>query len=193
MDSRDSTRSSLISSTSGAQRVEILQPRDVVGSHGQGERLVDLDQPSDHHSSRSTDHLRPSEALLDALPFALTDLVANVSRGPAIDGAVCLYEPLGVVGLVRSDGDVLFAHRIRGHEAQEVEVSAEGLMLLKGYDKLQEEEADWLSGCLLLPRDALLAIKKRRLDDAAAAVEYGVSMRMLSYRMAMTGVKRQFA
>ena len=85
------------------------------------------------------------------------------------------------------------AHRIRGHEAQEVEVSAEGLMLLKSYDKLQEEEADWLSGCLLLPRDALLAIKKRRLEDAAAAVEYGVSMRMLSYRMAMTGVKRQFA
>ena len=93
MDFRDSTRSSLISSTSGAQRVEISQSRDVVGNHGQGERLVDFVQPSDHHLSHSTDHLRPSEALLDALPFALTDLVANVSRGPAIDGAACLHEP----------------------------------------------------------------------------------------------------
>ena len=85
------------------------------------------------------------------------------------------------------------AHRIRGHEAQEVEVLAEGLMLLKSYDRLQEDEADWLSGCLLLPRDALLAIKKRRLDEADAATEYGVSMRMLGYRMARTGVNRQFA
>lgn len=85
------------------------------------------------------------------------------------------------------------AHRIRGHEAQEVEVSVEGLMLLKSYDKLQEEEADWLSGCLLLPRDALLAIKRRRLEDATAATEYGVSLKMLSYRMARTGVNRQFA
>ena len=61
------------------------------------------------------------------------------------------------------------------------------------YDKVQGEEPDWLSGCLLLPREALLTIKRQSLDDAAAAMEYGVSSRMLSYRMAMTGVKRQFA
>ena len=82
MDSRDSTRSALISSTSGAQRVEISQSRDVVGSHGQGERLVDLVQPSDHHLSHSTDHLRLSEALLDALPFAqmATDLRVDAPK-----------------------------------------------------------------------------------------------------------------
>lgn len=84
------------------------------------------------------------------------------------------------------------AHQIRGHEAQEVDVSSEGLMLLKSYEKLQEEEADWLAGCLLLPRDALISIRKRRLDPAQAAIEYGVSARMLTYRMAMTGVNRQF-
>ncbi|HUW98183.1 MAG TPA: ImmA/IrrE family metallo-endopeptidase [Acidiferrobacter sp.] len=84
------------------------------------------------------------------------------------------------------------AHRIRGHEAQEVDVSAEGLMLLKSYEKLQEEEADWLSGCLLLPREALISIKKRRLDPASAANEFGVSVRMFNYRMTMTGVSRQF-
>ncbi len=85
------------------------------------------------------------------------------------------------------------AHRIRGHEAQEVEVTEAGLMMLSSYDKAQEEEADWLSGCLLLPREALIAIKRRGLEDALAATEFGVSMRMLAYRMAMTGVKRQFA
>lgn len=85
------------------------------------------------------------------------------------------------------------SHRIRGHGAQEIDVSDEGLMLLQSYDKLQEEEADWLAGCLLLPRGALVSIKKKRLDPAKAASVYGVSQRMLSYRMAMTGVAKQFA
>ena len=84
------------------------------------------------------------------------------------------------------------AHRIRGHEAQEVDVSAEGLMLLKSYEKLQEDEADWLSGSLLLPREALLSIKKNGLEPKAAAAKFGVSIRMLKYRMAVTGVNRQF-
>jgi len=66
-------------------------------------------------------------------------------------------------------------------------------MLLKSYDKLQEEEADWLSGCLLLPREALISIKKRNLDLTHAASLFGVSQRMLTYRLATTGVNRQFA
>jgi len=85
------------------------------------------------------------------------------------------------------------SHRIRGHEAQEVHVSEDGIMLLKSYDKAQEEEADWLSGCLLLPREALIHIKRNKLPDAEAATRYGVSQKMLSYRFAMTGVNRQFA
>lgn len=85
------------------------------------------------------------------------------------------------------------AHIIRGHAAKEVDISSEGLMLLKSYDKVQEEEADWLSGCLLLPREALVTIRSRGLDDSAAANEYGVSIQMLNYRMARTGVTRQFA
>lgn len=85
------------------------------------------------------------------------------------------------------------SHRIRGHEADEVAITEEGLMLLKSYDKAQEEEADWLSSCLLLPRDALISIKRRKLSDPVATAEYRVSIRMLNYRMAMSGVNRQFA
>jgi Zn-dependent peptidase ImmA (M78 family) len=84
------------------------------------------------------------------------------------------------------------SHRIRGHETQDIEVSAEGLILSGSYDKKQEEEADWLSGCLLLPRDALIAIKNRSLDLDDAAQIFGVSLRMLKYRFAMTGVSWQF-
>jgi len=84
------------------------------------------------------------------------------------------------------------AHHIRGHKAHEVSVTTEGLMMLKSYEKIYEEEADWLSSCLLLPREALIAIKRRSLEAADAAKEYGVSVSMLGYRMAMTGVNRQF-
>jgi len=93
---------------------------------------------------------------------------------------------------VSSCATSLLAHRIRGHVAREVSVTPSGLMLLDSYDKEEEEEADWLSGCLLLPRDALVRIRRRRIEDTEAALEYGVSMRMLAYRMAMTGVNRQF-
>lgn len=85
------------------------------------------------------------------------------------------------------------AHRIRGHTASEVAVSEDGLMLLDDYDKTQEAEADWLASCLLLPRAALVQIRRRGIDDSAAATEYGVSLRMLQYRLSMTGVNRQFA
>ena len=66
-------------------------------------------------------------------------------------------------------------------------------MLLSSYEKQQEEEADWLSGCLLLPREALLSIRRRGLAETDAASQYGVSMKMLTYRNALTGVNRQFA
>jgi hypothetical protein len=85
------------------------------------------------------------------------------------------------------------AHRIRGHQTHDVDVSPDGIMLLSGYDKLQEEEADWLSACLLLPREALISIKKQGLESSIAAERFGVSQRMLNYRLATSGVNRQFS
>jgi Zn-dependent peptidase ImmA (M78 family) len=85
------------------------------------------------------------------------------------------------------------AHRIREHKAQKIEMTGEGIMLLKSYDKLQEEEADWLSACLLLPREALAHIKRAGMATDKAALEYGVSASMLNYRLSTSGVNRQFS
>ena len=85
------------------------------------------------------------------------------------------------------------AHRIRGHVTHSMDVSSEGIMLISEYGKEQEDEADWLAGCLLLPRDALVRIKANGTDNATAADLFGVSTRMLKYRMAMSGVERQFS
>lgn len=84
------------------------------------------------------------------------------------------------------------AHHILGHESKDAGLSSDGILLLSDYDKKQEEEADWLSGCLILPRDALVTIKRKGITDDEVVLEYSVSARMLKYRKAMTGVDRQF-
>ncbi len=92
----------------------------------------------------------------------------------------------------RQSSDLMheISHRVLDHATQEADISPGGIMLLKDYDKKQENEADWLSGCLLLPREALTRIQN--LAESDAAIMYGVSLTMLRYRMNITGVRRQF-
>jgi len=74
------------------------------------------------------------------------------------------------------------AHIILGHAPARVEVSKDGFLILSTYNKDQEEEAKWLSGCLLLPREALLLIRRTSMSTESAAATYGVSVPMLSFR-----------
>lgn len=132
---------------------------------------------------------------------ALDVLLRNDGKTPSCWSAVTLVVQKKVVvilnashSLARQASDLTheLSHRVLEHEAQEVDVTEEGIMLLRNYEKAQEEEADWLSGCLLLPREALLHIRRRGLADGEAVALYGVSMKMLTYRLARTGVNRQF-
>ena len=84
------------------------------------------------------------------------------------------------------------AHILLDHTPARVDVSEDGLLMLNSYGREQEEEAAWLSGCLLLPRDALITIRAKRLAPAEAAKAYGVSLDMLKYRLKVTGVDAQF-
>lgn len=83
------------------------------------------------------------------------------------------------------------AHHLCGHTPAAMQVSKEGLMMLETYSRSDEEQADWLSGCLLLPRPALLYIKRRMPDEESAAAAYMVSNAMLKYRLSVTGVNYQ--
>jgi Zn-dependent peptidase ImmA (M78 family) len=64
-------------------------------------------------------------------------------------------------------------------------------MALRTHNEEQEQEADWLAGCLLLPRDALLLIRRKGTTDEDACLEYGVSLAMLRFRINVTGVDAQ--
>lgn len=81
------------------------------------------------------------------------------------------------------------AHIIRGHQPSKVHI--EGDFALRNFDQLQEAEADWLAGCLLLPRSALFNSAYKREDINDALQRFGVSRSLFTYRMNKTGVKRQ--
>ena len=66
-------------------------------------------------------------------------------------------------------------------------------LALRGYNASAEEEADWLAAALLLPREALVHLRSRRVSDLEACELYGVSNQMLAFRMRVTGVERQFS
>ena len=80
------------------------------------------------------------------------------------------------------------AHIIIGHIAARVDVSEDGLLLLSTFDRNQEEEAKWLCGSLLLPRPALLLIRRMSWDWKVAAKKYGTSEQMVRFRMNVLGL-----
>lgn len=83
------------------------------------------------------------------------------------------------------------SHLIIEHKPARVDVDESGLLLLNTYDSTQEEEANWLSATLLLPRVALVSLKLRRIPEEQILSEYYVSSQLLKMRMDVTGVNRQ--
>ena len=83
------------------------------------------------------------------------------------------------------------AHIILGHEPSMMFMNSTSKMALRTYNEEQEEEANWLGGCLLLPREALIAIRRRGRSADDACAEYGVSPAMLRFRYNVTGVETQ--
>ena len=83
------------------------------------------------------------------------------------------------------------AHIILNHASDDAHVSREGFLFRARFNKEQEEEADWLSACLLLPREGLLRAFRRTPDPAALARRFGVSESLVDWRLRMTGIPRQ--
>jgi Zn-dependent peptidase ImmA (M78 family) len=58
------------------------------------------------------------------------------------------------------------------------------------WDQGIEDEAQYLAGALLLPNDACLAMVFRHASIAEVAAEFGISEKMASYRMNVSGAYR---
>ncbi len=85
------------------------------------------------------------------------------------------------------------AHIMLGHELISAGLTKEKHLIPSNYNQEQEDEADWLGGTLLLPRPALVLIRKNKIPDEVAMKEYQVSKEMLTWRIRMTGVDYQMA
>ena len=95
----------------------------------------------------------------------------------------------------RQESDLMheLAHVICEHETPD-NSRIDGIgILLRNYNEQQEKEAEWLGGCLQLPREALLWHIQRNRSVKEIAEFFIASEKMVRFRINSTGVKRQYS
>jgi Zn-dependent peptidase ImmA (M78 family) len=83
------------------------------------------------------------------------------------------------------------AHLILGHEPSMMFMTPHSGVSLRTHNKDQEDEANWLAGCILLPRDALFNARRLGLSNEQICTRYEVSPAMCRFRVNATGVDVQ--
>ena len=107
------------------------------------------------------------------------------------DSAIVIYNSEHSQGRQRSDIVHELAHILLEHDPATVVFSEDGRMATRTFDQKQEDEANWLGWTLLLPRNALVVARQRRMAKAQIARAYGVSEQLVGYRLRVTGVDIQ--
>lgn len=137
---------------------------------------------------RAGDELLPRERFQE-LEDIQPDAFSACTLRPSLDRVVVVHNPLSPKTRQKSDVAHELAHMLLDHELSRVQRLGDITFL--SCDPVQEEEAAWLSGCLLLPRALLLADVSRGAGAEEIARKHGVSERMAQYRLDVTGVVRQ--
>jgi Zn-dependent peptidase ImmA (M78 family) len=131
------------------------------------------------------DHLVPLERLEELQRLQQDAFSAGTFR--CLDGRrVVVYNPLHSRGRTRSNQAHELAHIILDHDVRTIEQV--GNLKFLTCDIEQEEEADWLGGCLLLPRELLLKAARKGLTSADIAAQYETSETMARFRLNASGV-----
>ena len=137
---------------------------------------------------RAGDELIPRSRFV-ALNELQPDAFSACTFRPSDDRVVIVFNPLSAPSRRTSDLAHEFAHILLDHDLSRVETLGDVTFL--SCDPVQEEEAAWLSGCLILPRPLLLAEVRRGATASDIAKRHGVSETMARYRLNVTGVARQ--
>lgn len=120
----------------------------------------------------------------DPWGWSAVSLVSD-SRG------LVIYNPRKSKGRQASDITHELAHFILDHEPSTMILSHDGGIAMRTFDRKQEDEANWLAWCLLLPREALVWAKRARLSTAGIAARFGVAEVLVTFRLKVTGVEFQ--
>jgi Zn-dependent peptidase ImmA (M78 family) len=105
------------------------------------------------------------------------------------DQHIIVYNPISSPGRTQSDIAHEVSHVMLKHEMKTVETIA-GFTFFT-CDPEEEQEANWLAGCLLLPRRLLYLAARKGMRASDIAQQYNVSEQMASFRLRTTGVLRQ--
>jgi hypothetical protein len=106
---------------------------------------------------------------------------------------IVIYNPKHSGGRQNSDIAHELAHILLEHEPSRIVLSHDGAMVMRSFDPKQEEEANWLGWCILLPRAALVRAMSNRLEVEEIAEQWAVSRTLVEYRIRMTGVRTQMS
>lgn len=131
------------------------------------------------------DNLVPRDRLED-LQRIQEDAFSAATFRLADGRRVVVYNPLHSPGRTRSDQAHELAHIILQHSVRTIE-QVGGLTFLT-CDIEQEEEADWLAGCLLLPRELLFREAKKGKTFVDIARIHETSEAMAKFRLNASGV-----
>ncbi len=101
-------------------------------------------------------------------------------------GRVIVYNPLHAEGRTRSNQAHELAHIVLDHNVRTIE--RVGNLNFLTCDAEQEEEADWLGGCLLLPRELLLKAAFKNMSAEGIAETFRTSEPMARFRLNASGV-----
>lgn len=143
--------------------VELLTPQDIVGIPQEV-----LDQ------------------LLEKDPWGWSAVTQIVGKR-----TIVIFNPRHSAGRRASNVMHEMAHLLLDHEPSKIMLLHDGSLVMRTFDQRQEDEANWLSGCLLLPRVALLRVARERKSTQEIAIEFGVSEVLVNYRVRITGVAAQ--
>lgn len=111
---------------------------------------------------------------------------------PHPEGHIVIYNPTHSASRQESDLMHELAHILCGHPAPQLQHIPGFPLGLREYDIDKEKEAEWLGGCLQLPRNSLSWALRRGMDHDSIADHFKASKDMVRFRVNMTGLKRQY-
>lgn len=149
----------------------------------------DLDRCVDSIGGRivMADRLVPRarlEQLEEIQPFGFSACTFEVDDKP-----VFVLNPLRGLGRQRADCAHEVSHVLLRHEMRVPERLGNSVFFVGNSD--QEDEASWLAGCLLLPRQAVTKAAFAGMDAKAVAEHFQTTLEMARFRMNATGATLQ--
>lgn len=124
------------------------------------------------------------EELEEIQPWSFSACTFEVHGSPVI-----VLNPLRSAGRRRADGAHELAHVFLRHQMRVPERVGDYVFFTGNPD--QEDEASWLAGCLLLPRQAVVKALLTGMDVPGLAEHYQTTEEMARFRVNATGAAVQ--